>query len=110
MFLAKEHLIKPIVYADSDADTDIASVASSSDGHVACDGALIRIGPYAYRIPIWHELFLPLTLMSFGSYVHIRHLHGKSIWAKPLTTTQSRHSIAVVAKQSLASLGLVMRS
>ena len=47
MFLAKEHLIKPNVYANSDAHTDIASVASKSDGHVACDGALIRIGPFA---------------------------------------------------------------
>ena len=47
MFLAKERLIKPIVYANSDAHTDIASVASKSDGHVACDGALIRIGPFA---------------------------------------------------------------
>ena len=90
MFLAKEHLIKPIVYADSDADTDIASVASSSDGHVACDGALIRIGPYAYRIPIWHELFLPLTLMSLGSYVHV--CRTSSTWQKHMGKTTDHHT------------------
>ena len=59
MFLAKEHLIKPLEYANSDAHTDITFVASKSDGHVARDGALIRLGPFAYRITFWHELFMP---------------------------------------------------
>lgn len=45
-----------------------------------------------------------------SSYVHVRHLHGSKHMGKNTDHHTKWHSIDDVAKQSLASLGLAMRS